>query len=377
MAQLALTNIVNISVSQAGAGIGEFNTSNLGLFTRDVPGGGFGSDGYKLYLEPTEVGVDFGTGSATYKMAVAIFSQKPSILQGGGYLAVIPFLALETIDDAIVRTKDLVQYFGILEAEIPSQVDMLAAAAIVQALNKIYFTVSKTAVDLDSGGKLDLLATGGFSQTRGLFYKNADVLADSLVMCASYASRGLSTDFSGSNTTQNMHMKDLLGVQPDSAMTQTLLQKAQDAGVDVYASFQGVAKVFASGANTFFDRVYNLQWIVAALQVAGFNALAQVSTKIPQTEPGVRILKSAYRKVCEQGVTNQFLAPGDWNSPVRFGDEADMLENISQRGYFIYSAPVALQSAADRADRKAPLIQIAIKEAGAIDSTNVIVNVNA
>jgi len=376
MADLQLSNVINISVAAAGAGVGEFNTSNVGLFTRDAAGGGFGALGYKLYIEPTEVGVDFGTGSDTYKMAVAIFSQKPNILAGGGYLAIIPFLALETIDDAIVRTKDLVQYFAVIEAEIASQVDMLAAAAVIQALNKIYLTVSKTAADIAPAGKLDLLRTGGFTQSRGIFYGSA-ATTDALVMLASYVGRAFSVDFSGSNTTITMHLKDLAGVQPDSSMTQTLLGQAQAAGVDVYVSLQGVAKTFCSGANEFFDEVYNLQWLVAALQVAGFNFLAQSSTKTPQTEDGIRALKSAYRGVCEQAVTNQYAAPGEWNSPVTFGVLADLLSNITQRGYYIYSAPISQQSAANRAARIAPLVQIAIKQAGAVHKSSVIVNVNA
>jgi hypothetical protein len=196
-------------------------------------------------------------------------------------------------------------------------------------------------------------------------------------MASAYAGRGLSTNFSGSNTTQTMQLKDLIGITPDSSMTQTLYNKCQDAGVDVYASIQGVAKVLTSGANGFFDDVYNLQWFVIALQVAGFNCLAQSSTKIPQTENGVSALKSSYRAVCEQSVTNQFVAPGAWNSPVTFGSQADFVANIAQRGYYIFSVPVAQQSATDRADRKAPLIQIAIKLAGAVHSSTVIVNVNA
>lgn len=376
MSDLQLTNVINISVAAAGAGIGEYNTSNLGLFTRDAAGGGFGALGYKLYIEPTEVGVDFGTGSATYKMALAIFSQKPNILAGGGVLVIMPYLLAETTQDAIVRTKDLVQYFGVIEAEIAIQADMLAVAAVIQALNKIYFTVSKTAADIAPAGKLDLLRSGNFSQSRGLYY-GSTLAVDALIMAASYAGRALSVDFTGSNTTITMHLKDLAGVQPDPSMTQTLLGQAQAAGADVYVSLQGVAKTFCSGANDFYDQVYNLQWLVGALQVAGFNFLAQSSTKTPQTEDGVRALKSAYRAVCEQAVVNQYSAPGEWNSPVTFGNQADLLANVRQKGYYIFSAPVSQQSPAVRATRAAPLIQIAIKEAGAIHKSSVIVNVNA
>lgn len=374
MAQLQLTNIINISVSQTPTGVSAYNTSNLAIFTTETPDPVFDDD-FKIYLEPTEVGEDFGTGSITYQMALAVFSQQPNILAGGGYLVVIPFEVSENLDAAITRTSDLVQYFGLMSTQIESGADMLAAAAVVQALNKIAFFVKRATAAIDPGGDLDDLRTGGFTQSRGLYY-GADNDTDALVMQASYAGRGLSVNFSGSNTTITMHLKNLTGVQPDPSMTQTLLNKAQDAGADVYASFQGVPKVYTSGANSFFDQVYNLRWFVGALQVAGFNFLAQSSTKVPQTEAGMDGLKAAYRAICEQAVTNQYSAPGVWNSPTTFGNQADLYANIAQRGYYIYSLPVAQQLQVDREARIAPLVQIALKEAGAIQSSTVIVNVN-
>ncbi len=353
-----------------------FNTSNLAFFTGDTPGGGFGSLGYKIYLQPGDVATDFGTGSTTYKMANAVFSQKPNILAGNGYLVIIPYTSSETLQAAIARTQDLVQYFGLMSCAIESQVDMLASAAVVQALNKVAFFVQRDSATIAPGGSLDLLTTGGFSQSRGLYY-GAATDVEALVMQASYAGRGLSVNFSGSNTTLTMNLKDLAGVQPDPTMTQTLQDQATDAGADTYPSIQGVAKVLCSGANSFFDQVYNLQWFVGALQVAGFNYLAQSATKVPQTENGMDGLKGAYRAVCQQAVSNQYSAPGVWTSSTTFGNQDDLFQNVAQRGYYIYSQPISQQLQADRAARQAPLVQIALKEAGAIHKSNVIVNVNS
>lgn len=489
MSQLALTNFINISVSEPQAGIGNYNTSNLGLFTHEVPGMTFGDDGFKQYIDPVDVATDFGTESKTYKMALAVFSQQPNILTGGGQLVVVlmngatapitavqrvqfstvptsgsyelgyngnytaaiafdddapavqvalrlvsglsavtvtgsttdgfvvvftgilgPALLLtvqdnslqdtdsfnvavtpetttvgvieadaETLAQAIARTKDLVQYFGVMEsatATEQTEANVLAAAAVIQALNKIAFFVSYDEADIQSAGILDLLRTGNLTQSRGLYYGD-DTTDVAIVMMASYAGRGLSVNFSGSNTTITMNFKDLSGVQPDPSMTQTIYNEAKAAGADIYASIQGVPKVVCFGANKFFDQVYNLQWFVGALQVAGFNFLAEASTKIPQTESGMDGLKGAYRVVCEQGITNQYGAPGSWTSSTVFGVPADLIANVAQRGYYIFSIPIAQQSQIDRAARKAPLVQIAFKEAGAIQESDVIVNVNA
>ena len=105
--------------------------------------------------------------------------------------------------------------------------------------------------------------------------------------------------------------------------------------------------------------------------------MAQSSTKLPQTEDGISVLKGAYRQVCEQAVANQYSAPGAWNNATTFGNQADFVRNISERGYYIYSAPIAKQLAADRAARIAPLVQIALKEAGAVHKANIIVYINA
>jgi hypothetical protein len=253
--------------------------------------------------------------------------------------------------------------------------DVLAAAAVVQPLNKIQFIVSRTEADIQPGGTIDLLRVDNSTQTRGLYYGSADD-ADALLMMSAFAGRALSVNFSGSNTTSNMHLKDLIGVAADPTMTQSILNECQASGADCYPSIQGVAKVFESGANKFFDQVYNLRAFVGALQIAGFNYLAESATKIPQTEAGISGLKGAYRAVCSQYVTNQYIAPGQWTSSTTFGNQADFLLNVSQSGYYLYSIPVSQQSQVDRAARKAPLIQIAIKEAGAVNSSDVIVVVN-
>jgi hypothetical protein len=471
MSNLSIANVINISVSQTGAGLGVFNTSNLALISHEAKQVSFGALGYKLYKEPSEVSTDFGSDSITYKMALAVFSQQPNILANGGYLAILAALTsvqniafslvatagafvvtfggansasiawndtaaviqtklravsglsscvvtgsisaglsialnaygpktaitvtsntllatstpvVATVAQAVVgekfsqtitRLDGVIQFFGVIETAIMAEVDLLEFAAVVQPLIKIAFAVSNDDADVAVSGKLDKLRSGSFSRTRGLYYGSTEL--EALIMMASYAGRGLSTIFSGSNTTQDMHLKELIGVQPDPSMDQTTLVLCKSAGVDIYASIEGLPKVYCSGANTFFDRVYNLLWFVSSLQIAGFNALAQNSTKISQTENGAKVLTSAYRLVCEAGITNEFLAPGEWTNPTTFGRQADLYENISQRGYYIYSQPVSQQSAVDRAARQAPVVQIAIKEAGSINSASVIINVNA
>ncbi len=376
MAQLAISNVVTISVSSTPTAASEYNTSNLALITGDVPDPVF-DDGYKIYKEPTEVGVDFGTDTDTYAMALAVFSQSPNILANGGYLVVIPLEGSENPDDAVTRTKDQVQYFGVMDAFIEDAGQTDDLATLIQTLNKMAFFVQRDEDELTpETGILNLLTEGGFDKSRGLYY-GADNDTDALNMKAAYAGRALSTIFNGSNTTSTMHLKSLATIQPDSAMTQTIFNKTLVAGADTYVSFEGISAVNCTGANRFFDQVYNLGWFVGALQIAGFNYLRQASTKVPQTENGMDGLKGAYRTICNQAITNGYGAPGTWTSPTTFGNQADLMANIAGLGYYIYSVPISQQTQAAREDREAPLIQIALKEAGAIQESTVIVNVNA
>lgn len=378
--QLDITNVITISLSAAQTGLGEYNVNNLAIFSAETPAESFGDLGYKIYKAPKEVGVDFGTTSTTYKMALSVFAQTPNILNGDGYLTVIPFAeesgAVESLADAIARSSSLVQYFGILSTKDYDAEEVAAAAAVVQTLNKILFVVSNDAADIAADGSFHDIAEAGYDKTRCLAYLS-DTTEPAKVMAAAYAGRALSTAFEGSNTTSTMHLKDLVGITADPTMTQTQLNLCEACGADAYVNIAGVAKTFTSGANKFFDQVYNRCWFLGALEVAGFNALAKVSTKVPQTEPGMTILKGAYRLVCDRAVRNGYVAPGAWNSADRFGDVEAMLRNIEEVGYYIYSLPVNQQAQTEREERKAPLVQIAIKEAGAIHSSNVLVYINA
>lgn len=378
--QLDITNVITISLSAAQTGLGEYNVNNLAIFTHETVGDTFGDLGYKIYKAPKEVGTDFGTSSITYKMALSVFSQTPNILNGNGYLVIIPFSEEsgpeETLAEAINRAESLVQFFGILSTRDYSSSEISAAAAVVQTMNKMLFVVSNNASDIAATGSFHDIAEAKYDKTRCLAYLS-DTTLPAKEMAAAYAGRALSTAFEGSNTTSTMHLKDLVGITADPTMTQTQLNLCQACGADAYVNIAGVAKTFTSGANGYFDQVYNRCWFLGALEVAGFNALAKVSTKVPQTEPGMTILKGAYRLVCERAVRNGYVAPGAWNSADRFGDVEAMLRNIEEVGYYLYSLPVNQQAQTDREARRAPLIQIAIKEAGAIHSSNVLVYINA
>lgn len=380
--QLPITNFVNITVTQPGAGLLPYAVNNLAIFTQETPVVSL-TAGYGVYLNAASVATDWGTTSEAYQQAAAVFSQSPNILTGGGQLIIVPFTA-STLTAAMTNADTTLGIFygGVLWCGYhPLDAEVIAAAAYCQANRHILFAVSHEASDIvPTTGLFAVLKGASDSQARCLYYTTSALTAR--LFAAAYASRLFSVDYTGSNTAINMHAKSLATVSPDTGISQTILSYCLTNGIDTYPSFggggQSLGKVFTSGANGgFSDDIQNANWLVFALQVAGFNALAQTSTKIPQTEQGMASLKDAYIQVMNQAVDCGYLAPGAWTSPDTFGDPATLIRNVAQSGFYVYSKPVALQSIADRAARKAPLIQIAGKSAGGINSSNVLVSITA
>lgn len=380
---LSLTNVITVTVLPTPATLGLPLINTVALFTADQPSGWTGGQTYGVYKDAAAVTTDFGANSNAEAIATAFFAQTPNPVGTGGYLVIIPRASggTEAVRTAITRIGDSVFYYGVLiDSELagsdPTEFGLLAAA--IQAAGKMFGYCSSSVSDLNPGSALDLIRSGGLYRCR-MFYYGSELLngagvQQTQMFAASYLARGLSVDFAGIGTAITMHGKQLTSIIPDQTISQTQLALAQTAGIDVYVSIAGVPAVFCSGENQWFDQVYNTDWFTSALQVAGFNFLMPINFKIPQTEEGMSGLKDAYRKICEQAKAAGVLAGGTWTGAVPSGfPQTLFLQNLSNVGYFVLSSAVSAQSQADRSDRKAPLVQIAGKFAGALHSSSVLV----
>lgn len=372
--RLSISNVVNISVASSPAGLQDYKINNLAYFTKEVPVVAPSGD-FVIYKDPASVATDWGVNSETYAAAVAIFSQSPNILDGDGSFIVCPMGSGDTISDMLTKIGAQIFFGGACYGGYaPLDAEVIAAASAFQAAKKLLFVSSHLTASVQGGGVFTTISTAKNTYTRMFLYTAGAQAAR--VAVAAYASRLMSVDFAGSQTMASMQMKDLVGITPDTGITQTILNTCETVGADVYTYFGPLPKVFSTGGNDFSDTVYGTLWLIFALQVAGFNTIATTPTKIPQTEQGIATLRNAYASVCQQAVTNGFAAPGAWNSPQVFGNPAELKASIEQRGFYVYSAPVNQQSQASRAARQAPLVQIALKLAGAVHSSNVTVYIN-
>ena len=156
-------------------------------------------------------------------------------------------------------------------------------------------------------------------------------------------------------------------------MNQAAALDAKNCNVFVY--YQNDAAILQQGVmanGDFFDERHGLDWLQNYVQTNLFNMLYTSTSKVPQTDAGVTRLLANVEQSMDQAVTNGLVAPGIWSGgPVGQLASGETLT----KGYYVYAQPLAEQAQADREARKAPLIQVACKLAGAVHYADVQINV--
>lgn len=277
----------------------------------------------------------------------------------------------QTLAEAVKAAQQQVYFGGVLTTQFTDDETYQTNADALQSMDLVYFEQMQSLKDMAITGAA--IKSAGLGKTRTLAYSNNP--EDAKIAVATYASIASSVNYSGPDTALTMNLKTLTGVNADSGLSDSYVLSAATNGVDIYGNTGGLNVVYSNDNNGYTDDIKNNLWFKKAIEVAGFNYLRQTNTKIPQTEQGMTGLKSAYARVCETSIRNGVTAPETWKTPIPFGDPETFARNIEERGYYIYSIPVAKQSQTDREARKAPLVQIALKFSSAFHFSEVIVTV--
>jgi hypothetical protein len=280
----------------------------------------------------------------------------------------------ETPVAALARIDGRGWYAVVFAASVPlTDAQHLACSAYIEATadKHMYGLTSAEAIMLDPVNTTDIA-----SQTMLADYMRT-VIQYSITNAyaiASFFGRALTTNFEGSNTTLTMKFKVEPGVIPEllsSSQATTLANKR----ANVYVQYNNGTSIVEEGmmsGRAYFDEMHGLDWLSNRVQTDLYNVL-YTAPKIPQTNPGVHILVTAADNGLTQGVANGLIAPGVWNAPgfgeLHYGDTL-------HQGWYTFANSVDLQDQADREARIAPLIQIAVKLAGAIHFSDVLINVN-
>jgi hypothetical protein len=316
--------------------------------------------------------VTFGSVQGTGNDISALMGLQ--VAQGGYIVAgIVAETALACVTALANMTNN---WYGLMFASstMPVNADYVAVAGFIQGLtvSRIFGVTSQEANALLANNATDI-----GSLLQALLYSRTFVQysSSSLYACAAIFGVAFTTNFNGANTLYTLKFKQETGVAAET-LTETQAAALNQKNINVFVNYNNATAILQQGtmaSGTFFDVIHGCDWLQNAIQTNYYNTLYLSPTKVPQTDSGVNQLVGAVTQACEQGVINGLLAPGVWNGP---SVGVVVTGQTLARGYYISAPPVASQTVAARGARQAPVIQAAVKLAGAIHGGNVIVNVN-
>lgn len=379
MAQgLPVSNVVNVdvimsAVAATGRNFGALlilGTSTVIPLTERI----------RQYSAIEDIGDDFGVDSPEYEAATIFFSQspKPALVFIGRWVKTLAegeAGAVETLLQAVNACLQYTNWYGLAIADSADLVeaDVISVAAAIEAssLSRI-LAVTTADVNVLVAGNTDnigyKLKAAGYARTFWQYSSSSKYAAISAF------GRAFTVNFTGSNTTITLKFNTEPGI------TYETLTTAQAAAIDaingnVYVYYANDTAIIQQGVmanGDFFDERHGLDWLQNYVQTNLYNLLYTSTTKIPQTDAGVTRLMANVEASLDQAVNNGLIAPGVWNGgPIGQIESSDTLT----KGYYVYADAVANQAQSDREARKSPVIQAAIKLAGAIHYGDVQINV--
>ncbi|EGI2082840.1 DUF3383 domain-containing protein [Salmonella enterica] len=337
------------------------------------------SERIRLYSSPEDIGTDFGVDSPEYEAATVYFSQSPRpkevyVGRWAKTLATGEAGAAENLMDAVNAVMGYTNWYGlgIADKEDVADDDWLKVAAAVEASG-----VSRIlAITTSDPATVDATSTGDLAyKLKAAKYGRTFVQYSSSSKYAALSAfgRAFTVNFNGSNTTITLKFKQEPGITYETLTTDQAALDAKKCNVFVY--YQNDTAILQQGvmsSGDFFDERHGLDWLQNYVQTNLYNLLYTSTTKVPQTDAGVTRLLSNVEQSMDQSVTNGLVAAGVWNGgPIGQLDSGDTLT----KGYYVYAQPISEQAQADREARKAPVIQVACKLAGAVHFADVQINV--
>ncbi|PIK83618.1 hypothetical protein CFY86_13780 [Raoultella ornithinolytica] len=334
----------------------------------------------RQYSAIEDIGDDFGVDSPEYEAATIFFSQspKPTLVYIGRWaktLAEGEAGAVETLLQAVNASLQYTNWYGLAIADSADLVeaDVISVAAAIEAssLSRILAVTTDDVNVLVAGNTENIgykLKAAGHGRTFWQYSSSSKYAAISAF------GRAFTVNFTGNNTTITLKFK----VEP--GVTYETLTTAQASAIDaingnVYVYYANDTAIIQQGVmanGDFFDERHGLDWLQNYVQTNLYNLLYTSTTKIPQTDAGVTRLMTNVEASLDQAVNNGLVAPGVWNGgPIGQIESGDTLT----KGYYVYADAVANQAQSDREARKSPVIQAALKLAGAIHYGDVQINV--
>lgn len=334
----------------------------------------------RQYSAIEDIGDDFGVDSPEYEAATIFFSQspKPTLVYIGRWaktLAEGEAGAVETLLQAVNASLQYTNWYGLAIADCADLVeaDVISVAAAIEAssLSRILAVTTDDVSVLVAGNTDNIgykLKAAGYGRTFWQYSSSSKYAAISAF------GRAFTVNFTGNNTTITLKFKTEPGVTYET-LTTTQAAAIDSINGNVYVYYANDTAIIQQGVmanGDFFDERHGLDWLQNYVQTNLYNLLYTSATKIPQTDAGVTRLMTNVEASLDQAVNNGLVAPGVWNGgPIGQIQSGDTLT----KGYYVYADAVSSQAQSDREARKSPVIQAAIKLAGAIHYSDVQINV--
>lgn len=306
------------------------------------------AEGTQLYSDAaltTELAVVGESDTYTYTGGTNEYTVTvPTIQSAADYIALI------------TEKKEQIPFFGVLIDMFNFDFDMADFYTYADTQNFIYGSaiVDYDGVDLSAYSHVEGLYTGG-------------TLDETKQALAAYVSVGTSANWNGSDTALTMNLKTLNPIVAPGKVDTTIIGELKEAGISAYALTAGDSVVYShKSAGGYWDDKIGSIALKLEIQTNLYNLAKGVTTKIPQNEGGVNMVRNAASQAWQKFLDNGFLTTGiEWMGTTTFGNKESFLRSIVENGYYQYNKPLSQQTPAERKARKIT-IQGAGQSAGAI-----------
>lgn len=273
------------------------------------------------------------------------------------YTVTVPTIQSAADYIALVRElKQKVPYFGVLIDTFDFDFDMEQFFIYADTQNFVY------GYGVTNYENLNLIE---YKRTEGLF--TGGDLANTKQSIAAFVSEGTSANWNGSDTALTMNLKSLSPILAPGKIDTTIIETLKEKGISAYALTAGDSVVYShKNAGGYWDDKIGGIALKLEIQTNLYNLAKGVTTKIPQNESGVNMVRNAASQAWQKFLDNGFLTTGiEWMGTTTFGDKEAFLTSIVENGYYQYNKPLSQQTPAERKARKIT-IQGAGQSAGAI-----------
>ena len=371
MARLSIDNVVQVNIGVASTGRASNVGNNIGLIIGSTSTVGT-QEQTVITVKSLEEMITAGytTSSPEYLAAQAYFNQKPTPTSLRlGYRA-SGQTAAQVLDACREADEDFygVYICGAADADIVSAV----TEAEDLGLTMVFFDNANPDCVVANPSSADIftnLKSAGLKAGIGI-YSETDYAGAALMGLA----MGLED---GSDASAfDLYFKNLVGVETMD-VTEDQIATLIEKGGNVYINRGRNTKLIDDGQCVNNEPYDEAMYIDLTQKVIRQNVLDVLTNqnvrKIPQTDDGMALILSAVTSAMEYMKRLGFVAPGVWTAaPFMSVNTGDVLS----AGYMVTADSFDTLSAADRAQRKAPPVYVAMKLAGSVRSVVINVNVN-